>query len=149
MDQTDIEILRCLQKNARMKASAIGEEINLSVSAVTERIRKLESTGIIKQYTVLVDQQTIGNDVVALMEVQLEHSRCYDTFSAMVQACPSIVSCYYLTGDYDFMLKIVTDSSEHLEHIHRDIKSVPGVCNTKTYFVLKTQKEEVTVLPSL
>lgn len=147
MDQTDIEILKCLRRNARMKASAIGEQIDLSVSAVTERIRKLENAGIISRYTVVIDQRAIGNDVVALMEVQLEHPRCYDAFSQMVQNNPAIVSCHYLTGDYDFMLKIVTNSSEHLEQIHRYIKSFNGVCNTKTYFVLKTTKDDITVLP--
>lgn len=148
MDTIDIEILKCLRENARMKASTIGDRINLSVSAVTERIHKLESSGIIRQYTVIVDQKAIGNDVVALMEVDLEHPRYYDAFSRMVESNPNIVACHYLTGDYDFMLKIVTDSSANLERIHRDVKSFEGVCNTKTYFVLSTMKDDITVLPS-
>lgn len=148
MDNIDISILNCLHKNARTKASAISEEINLSVSAVTDRIKRMEAGGIIKGYTVLLDQKQIGNDVMALMQVSLDHPRFYDSFSQMVEENPNIISCYYLTGDYDFILKIVADSSQMLEKIHTEIKSFDGVCGTKTYFVLKTQKDNITFIPS-
>ncbi|MBQ8165937.1 MAG: winged helix-turn-helix transcriptional regulator, partial [Lachnospiraceae bacterium] len=69
MEKIDIKILGCLKKNARLTASAISEEINLSVSAVIERIKKLENSGLIKGYTIELDQEKLGNDVVALMEV--------------------------------------------------------------------------------
>ena len=82
----------------------------------------------------------IGNDVTALMEVSLEHPKYYDEFTKVMHDNPSIVACDYLTGDYDFMLKIQTKSSETLEQLHRIIKSIKGVSNTKTYFVLKEIK---------
>ena len=68
MDAIDYKILHCLKENARQKASAIGEEINLSVSAVLERIRKMEKCGLIEGYTVVLDQKQLGNDMTALME---------------------------------------------------------------------------------
>ena len=141
LDDTDRRILGCLQKNARIKASAISEEISMSVSAVLERIRKMEAAGIIEGYTTLVNQKAIGNDVAALMEVSLEHPRFYDSFCRTIGEFSSIVSCYYMTGDYDFMLRIVTDSSESLERIHRQIKSMEGVSATETHFVLKEVKD--------
>lgn len=115
MDSLDLKILSCLKNNARAKASQISEEVNLSVSAVTERIKKLEASGVICGYTVVLDQKKLGNDVIALMEVSLEHPRYYDRFTELVAQNPNIVSCYYMTGDYDFMLKIITDSSDSLE----------------------------------
>ena len=147
MDAIDYKILHCLRENARQKASAIGEEINLSVSAVLERIRKMEKCGLIEGYTVLLDQKQMGNDMTALMEVSLEHPRFYDSFTAMVRENENIVSCDYLTGDFDFILKIMTDTSESLEGIHRQIKSLDGVSNTRTHFVLKNVKDERTVIP--
>lgn len=147
MDAIDYKILHCLRENARQKASAIGEAINLSVSAVLERIRKMEKCGLIEGYTVLLDQKQMGNDMTALMEVSLEHPRFYDSFTAMVRENENIVSCDYLTGDFDFILKIMTDTSESLEGIHRQIKSLDGVSNTRTHFVLKNVKDERTVIP--
>ena len=147
MDTIDYKILRCLKENARQKASAIGESINLSVSAVLERIRKMEKNGLIEGYTVILNQRNLGNDMAALMEVSLVHPRYYDSFTEMIEKNASIISCDYLTGDFDFLLKILTDTSESLEQIHRQIKSIEGVSATKTHFVLKSVKNERTVIP--
>ena len=147
MDAIDVKILRCLAENARSKASTISQEINLSVSAVIERIHKLEDSGVIQRYTAILDQKKLGNDISAWMEVCLEHPKYYDTFVANIMAMPNILACHYLTGDFDFMLQIVTSSSEALEATHRSIKSVDGVSATKTHFVLKTLKENAFLLP--
>lgn len=140
MDEMNFKILQCLKANARIKASAISKEIHLSVSAVLERIRKMELNGIIKNYTIVVDESKLGNDTSALMEVSLDHSKFYESFTDEIKKNKNIVFCYYLTGDFDFMLKIVCNSSEHLEQIHRTIKSLEGVSRTKTYFILKDVK---------
>ena len=71
MDNIDYKILKILQKNARETASNISKEIHLSVSAVIERIRKLEESRIIREYTIIVDEKKTGNDMIALMEVSL------------------------------------------------------------------------------
>lgn len=147
MDSIDYKILTCLKQNARQKASAISEQINLSVSSVIERIKKMEANGIIEDYTVIINNKSLGNDVTALMEVSLEHPKYFDSFTAMVRHEVSITSCYYLTGEFDFVLKIITDSSDNLELIHRKIKSLDGVSATKTHFVLKNIKNDYTSIP--
>lgn len=147
MDAIDVKILRCLAENARSKASAISQEINLSVSAVIERIHKLEDCGVIQRYTAILDQKKLGNDISAWMEVSLEHPKYYDGFVAGVLALPNILACHYLTGDFDFMLQIAANSSEALEAAHRSIKNIEGVSATKTHFVLKTLKEYAFLLP--
>lgn len=147
MDIMDYKILQCLKSNARNKASDISKEIHLSVSAVLERIRKMEKNNIIKNYTIIVDQKKLGNDMTALMEVSLEHPKFYESFTAAINKNPNIVSCYYLTGDFDFILKIFCKSSDHLERIHREIKSLEGVSLTKTHFVLKDVKNIFSVIP--
>jgi len=147
MDILDYKILECLRSNARQKASAIGEKINLSVSAVIVRIRKLENSGIITGYTVQVDMKKLGQDVTAFMEIGLEHPRYYDSFTAAIKDNPNIISCYYLTGDFDFLIKIVTDSSDSLELIHRQLKSLDGVSSTRTHFALKDIKNDLNMIP--
>ena len=148
MDNIDLQILSILKDNARMKASAIANEVNLSVSAVTERIRKLETSGVIEKYTLMVDQKKIGNDVSAVIEVAVEHPRYIDPFINLVGTIPNIISCYCVTGDFDFILKVIIDSSEGLEQIYRLVKGFEGVKETKTYIILKNIKNEITLLPS-
>lgn len=147
MDKIDLKILKCLHDNARLTASAISEEIKLSVSAVIERIKKLESNGIIKGYTIDIDQEKMGNNMVALMEVSLKHPDYYDEFVKLVNSDCNIASCYYQTGEFDFVLHIITDSIDGLERVYKEIKGYEGVSKTETHFVLKTVKEKSSVLP--
>ncbi len=149
MDYIDYKILKELKANAREKASVISEKIGLSVSTVIDRIRKMEDSGIISGYTVKINQKKTGNDMTALMEVSLEHPKYYDEFTEMIRNNPNIVDCYYLTGEFDFILKVITDSSDSLEMIHRNIKSMDGVSATNTHFVLKSVKNEFSILPTI
>ncbi len=140
MDSIDYKILKILQRNARETASNISKEIHLSVSAVIERLRKLEENRVIQEYTIIVDEKRTGNDMIALMEVSLEHPRYFDAFAEAIQKMDTIVSCYYQTGDFDLLLKIACRSSDELEEIHREIMSLEGVSDTRTHVVLKTVK---------
>ena len=147
MDILDYKILSLLKTNAREKASAISREIHLSVSSVIERIHKLETSGIIQSYTIMTDEAAIGNDLTALMEISLEHPRFTENFVQYIKSNPNIVSCYYLTGEFDYMLKICCHSSKELEEIHREIKQQEGIRMTRTHYVLRTEKNIYTSLP--
>ena len=147
MDKIDYRILSILKKNGRETASDISKAIHLSVSAVLDRIKKMEDAGVIRGYTVMVDTRALGNDVTALMEVSLEHPRFHDSFTDLIQNHPNIVDCYYLTGDYDFILKLTCKSSDELERIHRTLKSTPGVSATRTHYVLKEIKNIYSSIP--
>ena len=140
MDKLDYQILAELKKNARQTASEISKTIHLSVSTVIERIKKMEKSGLIRTYTVITDDHKFGNDITVLMEVGMEHPRYNDDFIRYINNAPNIVACYYLTGEFDFLLKICCRSSEHLEQIHNQIKDCPGVRLTRTHYVLRTVK---------
>jgi Lrp/AsnC family leucine-responsive transcriptional regulator len=140
MDALDMKILERLTRNARCRASALSREVNLSVSAVIERIRKLEDSGVIRGYTAVLDRKLLGDDISAWMEIRLEHLRYYESFATRALAHPNILTCHYLTGDYDFILHVVAQSSEALEAVHREVKGIPGVSSTKTHFELKAVK---------
>ena len=112
-----------------------------------ERIKKLEASGIIDKYTLIVNQKKIGNDISAIMEVSIDHPGHIDSFIEFVNSTQNIISCYCVTGDYDFILKIMIDSSEGLEQLYRMVKGFEGVKATKTYIILKNIKNDLTLIP--
>ncbi|NLY19397.1 MAG: Lrp/AsnC family transcriptional regulator [Clostridiaceae bacterium] len=147
MDATDIKILNILRKNSRVSASLISQRINMSLSAVSERIKKLETSGIIKQYTAILDSKKLGKDTTAFISVRLEHPKFNDHFTENVRNHPEIIECYYLTGDFDYLLKVITSSTEMLSEILNFIKSIKGVSLTKTVVVLSTVKNNFSCPP--
>ena len=149
MDRMDVKILRCLRENARMNAKVIGEQVQMSVSAVIERIRKLEASGIIKRYTVLLDSKLVGKDISAFISVSLEHPKYNDGFVEAVKRNNQVVECSYVTGDFDYILKVASKSTEDLTYLLGEIESIQGVNLTKTLIVLNTFKNDVSVLPDM
>lgn len=147
MDNIDVQILGCLQENARMNASMIGERINMSVSAVIERIKKLEGAGIIRQYTIVLDNRQIGLDLCVYISLGMEHPKYNEKFMESVSKMEEVVECQYITGDFDFLLKVITYSTQTLERILNDLKSIPGVSLTRTSIVLSTVKNGFSALP--
>lgn len=143
LDSVDKKILACLKKNSRMNSSAIGTQVNMSVSAVIERIKKLESSGIIRQYTVVLDPEKMGMDVLAFIEVSTDHATKKSAANAMddfVETHPQVVECHVVTGSSDFLLKVNTDSTKSLEKLLVEMKSVEGVSTTRTSIVMSTVK---------
>lgn len=140
MDQTDKKIVNALSENARISASELSDKVNLSVSAVIERIRKLEAAGIIKKYTTVLDEQKLGLDVTAFISVLMDHPRFNEGFIRFANEKPAIVECNYIAGDYDYLVKVRTDSTLSLERLLDEVKSVPGVGRTKTMLVLSQSK---------
>ena len=149
MDIVDLKILRCLKEYSRMNATAIGEKINLSTSAVIERIKRLENDGVISQYTVLVNHEKINKDITAYMSVSLEHPKFDANFREQVRVNEEIVECHYITGEYDYILKVITASSKSLEALLNYVKSIQGVSHTKTLVVMSTIKNEISSLPDM
>lgn len=142
MDILDLEILNCLKENSREKASVISRKINLSVSAVLERIRKMENQGVILGYTVKTNKKSLGLAMQAVMEVSLEHPSYFDHFTQMVNEVPEIAECCYINGDFDFLLKLYAKDPEDLEKTHKMIKDFRGVGKTRIYTVLRNVKTE-------
>lgn len=149
LDSVDYQILKCLKENSRENATTIGAKINLSTSAVIERIKKLEAAKIIKQYTAVIDNEKIGKDITAFISVRLEHPKYNDGFNKMVADNDNIIECHYIAGDFDFLVKAVTNSGSGLEKILNFIKGIDGVSMTRTSVVLSTFKNEISPLPEI
>lgn len=147
MDAIDVKIVRLLQRNARVTASEISGEINLSVPAVSERLRKLESTGVIEKYTAIVNPSSVKKELTSMMFVTLERPKYTDKFLEIVNNLDEIIECHYLAGDYDYALKVITENTFSLEDLITKIKAIQGVHRTRTIVVLSTVKNNHSVSP--
>lgn len=147
MDSLDVEILRFLQKNARASLSEIGQKVNLSVSAVGERVKKLESSGVISKYVAIINGSFFHKDLTAIMFISLDNPSYMENFLSFVQSENDILECFYIAGNYDYVLKIVTNNPSTLEKLLNKIKSVPGIMKTYTNVVLGTCKNNESVFP--
>ncbi len=148
MDSIDLTIIDLLQKDGRASISEIGSKINLSVSAVGERIKRLEKSGVIQQYTVIIDGKHFNKELTALMFISLDSPKFVDKFLKFVDGEHDILECHYIAGNYDYMIKIVTNNPATLEQLLNKIKSVPGIAKTYTNVVLKTVKNNYSIYPS-
>ncbi len=149
MDSLDLQILTCLKENSRENATNIGTKINLSTSAVIERIKKLEASGLIQQYTAIINNEVSGRELTAFISVRLDHPKYNESFCKIMDSHDDISECHYIAGDFDFILKVVTTSGKTLEEVLNQIKSTPGVSLTRTSVVLSTSKQEVCLLPKI
>lgn len=147
MDNIDIRILKLLQNNARITVSEIANRINLSVPAVSDRLRKLDASGIIEKYTTIISAKKMNKSLTVIMFVSLESPQYADRFIDIVQKEDEIIECNYLAGDFDYALKIITENTETLEQILNRIKLVAGVQKTKTTVTLSTIKNTYSIVP--
>ncbi|HEX2947850.1 MAG TPA: Lrp/AsnC family transcriptional regulator [Clostridia bacterium] len=147
MDNIDIKIIKLLQENARVTASEISGIISLSVPAVSERLKKLESSGVIKQYTAIVDPVHMNKTLMAIVFITLERPRFADTFAEFVKKQNDILECHYLAGDFDYALKVVTENTTTLQELLDRIKSLQCVQKTRTTVILSTAKNNYSVIP--
>ena len=149
MDHIDAGIIRCLTKDARMNASQISQQVNLSVSAVIERMKKLEASGLIKGYTAVIDERMAGFDMQALIAIRLEHPKYNQEFNKQMCNHECVMECFYITGDFDYMARISVGSTEELTNVLNSIKQIPGVSLTRTYVVLESVKQGSPVIPRI
>lgn len=147
MDKIDSKILHCLTTDARMNASQISQKVNLSVSAVIERMKKMESSGLIRGYTAVIDERLAGYSVQALISVRLEHPKYNQDFSRHMRNHDRVMECSYITGDFDYVARIGVSSTEELTKVLTDIKQFPGVSLTRTYVVLDNVKQNIPTIP--
>ncbi|HML36479.1 MAG TPA: Lrp/AsnC family transcriptional regulator [Bacillota bacterium] len=147
MDAIDSKILEVLQENSRVSISDLSKQVNLSLSAVSERLKKLEASNIIEKYTVILDSKALGQELTVLMNLSLENPRDTKEFFEMVGREQEILECHYVTGEYDYILSITTKNTATLEALMNRIKAIPGIKRTQTNVVLSSLKHMYSVSP--
>ena len=140
LDQVDRDILNILQIDGRSSASHIAEEIAMSIPAVTDRIKKLQESGVIMGFTTLLDHRKVGLDVSAFITVISESSSHYSDVVLQANKTPEIVQCFTTTGNGSHVLLAVTENTTSLEKLLRIIQGWPGVMRTETQMILSSYK---------
>ena len=153
LDKIDRLILRSLQADGRATYDQISEQVSLSPSAVLRRVKRLEDTGVIDRYVALVKPEAVGLGLTAYLNVRLEkHTESHkrnpmDVFRASVQTWPEVVECASLTGEMDYLLRVVVqDMAAYARFIMDTLLKHPSVEDCKTSFVLDHVKA-TTALP--
>ena len=153
LDKIDRLILRSLQQDGRATYDQLAEQVGLSPSAVLRRVKRLEEARVIDRYVALVKPESVGLGLTAYLNVRLEkhaegHKRHpMELFCASVQAWPEVVECASLTGEMDYLLRVVVQDMAHYSRFIMDtLLRHPSVQDCKTSFVLDTVKS-TTAMP--
>jgi DNA-binding Lrp family transcriptional regulator len=144
MDVKDRQIIRELQIDGRLTNQELAERVNLSPSPCLRRLRNLEQSGAIQGYTALIDQKVYGLPVTVLIRIRLErHSEeTIRIFETEVKRIDEILDCYLMTGDSDYLLRVIVESLEAYEDfIRRKIHPIPGVASMETSFAYGIVKQ--------
>jgi len=136
--------LEALRENSRATASEISRRVELSVPAVTERIHKLNESGVIEQYTIRINRKKMGFHLCALVLVGIESTAEIAGFRSQIVRSAEVIECHHIAGEYDYLLKVLVEDTSELERfLSKRLKSIRGVDRTNTIIVLSTLKETI------
>ena len=149
LDDLDRRLLTLLQQEGRATSVDLARRLGLSPPGLQRRMRRLEAAGVIRGYTALVDRGAVGLDLLCFVEVKLAHHRpdCVARFRDEVQAIPEVLECHYLTGESDYLIKIVVPNHKALETVlFEGLMRIDGVDRIHTSIVVNEVKAS-TALP--
>ncbi|MEN4762303.1 Lrp/AsnC family transcriptional regulator [Chryseobacterium sp. C39-AII1] len=148
-DEKDLSILRLLQKDAKLSVRDISARINLSPTPTHERIKRMEKAGIIKEYTTVLDRKKVnkGMMVICMIALNVHNKKTAGKFIEEVGKLKEVVEFYNISGDFDFMLKILAPNMDEFhEFFVNKLSEIEGIGQTKSIFVMNSIKESVQIL---
>lgn len=143
-DKKDLAILKLLQENARITVKEISEKVHLSTTPVHERIKRMEESGIIKQYATLVDSAKVKKGLMVICYVSLkQHGKNAGVkFIKAIQAMNEVIECFSISGEFDFMLKVVCEDMNAYYHFHvNKLSEIENVGHVQSVFVMGVIKQ--------
>jgi DNA-binding Lrp family transcriptional regulator len=149
LDSLDRRLLSFLQNDARTTSAELARRFRLSGPGLQKRLRKLEQRGVIKRYATLVSREAVGLDLLCFVHVMLAHHRprSIKRFPDRIRAMREVLECHFLTGEFDYLLKVVVANHDELEtFLFEKLMKVDGVDRTRTSIVVKEVKAS-TALP--
>jgi DNA-binding Lrp family transcriptional regulator len=149
IDKYDKVILSVLQQQGRVTNQSLAEQANLSTAPCWRRVDKLEAQGIINRYVALVNREKLGLSVMVYIHISLNdhHSKTLEVFDLFVEQSDSILECYSVSGEYDYLIRVVAADVKDLEYfLMEKLLKLEAVRSANTSFVLK-QKKYTTALP--
>jgi Lrp/AsnC family leucine-responsive transcriptional regulator len=140
LDTIDRSILNKLQKNGRLSNVQLADEVGLSESACLRRVKILEESGIIDRYVMLINQSAIGKPGNVFVRVTLDGQQREKlaAFETEISRVSEVMECYLMSGDFDYLLRVISRDNEDYVRVHNKLTSLPGVMRVQSSFALRT-----------
>lgn len=148
LDRYDRQILTILQEDGRISNQQLADQVGLSSAACWRRVKALDEAGVLKKHTTLVDPEALGYDLCVLIMVTLiRHQQDHATeFQEAVASYPEVLQCFAVTGDADYMLRVVIQNMAAYDRfLNEKIFNLPGVSQVRSNFVLREVKNETAI----
>ena len=148
LDIIDKKLLNLLQTDSKQTNKELSNKLNLSITAVYERIKKLEREGIIDKYVALIDSEKIDQNFVAFCHIKLiQHTKTYVTkFEREIVKLQEVLECYHVSGDYDYILKIIVEDMEtYRQFMVNKLTAISHIGSTHTTFVINEVKHTTSI----
>ncbi|RPI50538.1 MAG: Lrp/AsnC family transcriptional regulator [Acidobacteria bacterium] len=143
LDGLDRRLLGYLQKDARVSTAELARRLGLSGPGLQKRLRKLEDQGVIRGYATIVNREAVGLDLLCFVHVTLAHHRpnSVKQFPDKIKNMPEVLECHFLTGEFDYLLKVVVANHDHLQKfLFGTLMKAGGIDRTRTSIVVKEVK---------
>lgn len=148
LDALDKKLLTLLQNDSKQTNKQLSQQLNLSVTAVFERIKKLERNGVIKQYVALLDKKMVDLGFTVFCHVKLtkHEQKSITHFEAEVELLPEVLECYHVSGEYDYLLKVAVTDMEHFRtFMISKLTSLKEIGSTQSSFTIQEVKNSTAV----
>ncbi len=148
LDNIDHELLRILQENARISNAELARRVELSPSGLQKRLRRLETHGYIERYAAILNRHKVGYEMMVFVHISLQRhiASGFEAFRKEIVQLPEVLECYNLTGEDDYILKVIVKDVPHLENfLLRQLTSMPAVDKVRTGLVLNEIKSTTAI----
>ena len=144
LDKTDLQILRTLQRNAKLTTKELADAVHLTPTPVFERLKRLERQGYIKKYVAVLDPDKLNRGLLVFCKVKLKqiNSEIADDFTRRIQHLPAVSECYNISGNYDYLLKIrAADMHEYQQFLLNKLGTIESLASLESTFVMSEVKQ--------
>lgn len=144
LDDTDIQILKALQRNAKLTTKELAEVVHLTPTPVFERQKRLERQGYIKKYVAVLDPEKLGLGLLVFCKVKLKqiNHEIADVFTRRITRIPEVTECYNISGNYDYLLKVrAADMKQYQEFVLNKLGEIEMLASVESTFVMSEEKQ--------
>ncbi|MBR5957899.1 MAG: Lrp/AsnC family transcriptional regulator [Salinivirgaceae bacterium] len=144
LDETDLQILKTLQKNAKMTTKELADAVHLTPTPVFERQKRLERQGYIKKYVAVLDPDKLNQSLLVFCKVKMSqiNNKIATDFTRQIQRIPEVTECYNTSGAYDYLLKVrATDMKQYQEFVLNKLGTIENVASVESTFVMAEIKQ--------
>ncbi len=144
LDETDLQILRILQKNSKLTTKELADAVHLTATPVFERQKRLERQGYIKKYVAVLDPEKLNQGLLVFCKVKLKqiNHEIADAFTRRILRIPEVIECYNTSGNYDYLLKVrASDMKQYQEFVLNKLGEIESLASLESTFVMSEVKQ--------